>query len=508
MDLVPEKAPSSAPRVLLALGAAMAASLVVLALPVVKPLQAIGLLSAFFIPAAAWFSGNPRLFLLWGLLITAPMEFSKYFVSTPHFGGEVGIRLEASDVFLVPLIIMLLADHLRGRLPVIRVPFVGRCWIFLMLMGVGTMVFGTFKSAAGYEVVRMFKVLALFLVLVNHIARPRMLQQLVIPVIIGIALESVAGLSQYFLKANFGLGWLGEPDKEIVDSLGFQGSRIGALMIHPNVFGAYLAMCLPIPIALLFSSVSRSYKVLAIVTILLGEAALVLTLSRTGWISFGFAMLIVLVLTLLHRRMRRRHVMLHGAVIGLVVVFGLVFSTQIIARFYGSDPNALRMRFELMDIAWRMIQDKPLFGFGLNSWTWEMHDYTHTPLFKHFKGADAPPIHNIYLIFWVEQGTLGLLVWMIGNVTVIWMAIKNLAVKNDVLYAINIGCLAGFSAILLDGLADWVIRLNSIMRVYWTLAALIVAIRMLDRRGLVDEPTTAPDERGEGPGPAETWTPA
>src|SRR5262245_37427494 len=54
---------------------------------------------------AAYLSGNPRLFCLWGLNLTLPFDLSKRFGPIiAKMGGETAFRVELSDPFLFALL--------------------------------------------------------------------------------------------------------------------------------------------------------------------------------------------------------------------------------------------------------------------------------------------------------------------------------------------------------------------------------------------------------------------
>jgi O-antigen ligase len=458
------------------------AALVVVFVSISKPLQGLGALCAIFFPAAAWLTGNPRTFFLWGLMATAPLEFSKYFDKFMHFGGEVAFRLEASDVFFVPLLLLWARDLWRGRAGGVAIGAPGVFWLLLIALGLFDVVVGPWRKLAAYEVVRMAKVFLLFALIVNNTCSVGRLRETITPLFLGVVIQSVYGILQYVTKSNFGFDWLGEPEQMIVEQLGFGGSRVGALMVHPNVFGGFLAMVLPILVALLFSPVTFYKKALCVVTLLLGEAALVLTLSRAAWIAFGLAVLFVLFISYAHPWSRRRFTLTRLLVVAGILILCIAFSEKIVDRILLSDPNAVSSRFALNDTAWRMVQDRPILGFGLNSWSIEMVPYITDPVLSLFRGDIAPPVHNIYYIFWVEQGTVGLILFLALAASVLALGWRNFRVRDPLVFAVNAGCMAGFAASLVHGLADWILRINPVMRTFWILAGIIVAIGLIRRR--------------------------
>jgi len=133
-----------------------------------------------------------------------------------------------------------------------------------------------------------------------------------------------------------------------------------------------------------------------------------------------------------------------------------------------------------MDVAWRMVEAKPLLGFGLNSFVYHMPPYTSyqtAAALNRLFGEAWPPVHNIYLLVWSEQGTIGFLMFIAMHISIITIAVKNLRYYiNDRLFAINVGALCGFLALMVDGYASFFTRVPASGRVYWIVVGLIVAI--------------------------------
>jgi O-antigen ligase len=358
-------------------------------------------------------------------------------------------------------------------------------------MGLVAVVLGPWRTSVSHEVVRMVKVAVLFLVLANEFRRRAQMRHVALALLTGVLFQSLVAITQYFTQSRFGLQVLGEPGEEATKSLeigtllGSTVYRVGGLMAHPNVLAAYIAMTLPIGVGLLFTRVSVWQKLFIGLTLMAGEAALIATLSRSGWICFGMAVTLVLLFTFANRQMRRHYLLLRVAFLCLLVLVGATFSGAIVDRLVRSDPSAVATRFHLAEIAWKMIRDRPLLGCGLNTYVFEMVPYTEVPTpagVTRKYGEEWPAVHNIYLLVWAEQGLVGLALFLLVHLAILRTAWRNLRVEDEVLFAINIGCMFGILAVMLDGMVSFTLRFSGPLRVFWTLAALIVAIRWWHRR--------------------------
>lgn len=468
-------------------------------------LAVVGLLG---LAAGLVLSGNPRLFCLWGLLLAAPIDMGKKFMPVPHMGGASAFRVELVDVFMGALIVYILRDVWMRRVSGVRIPRSLWWWIGMMGLGCMTIGLGPYRISAAQEVFRMGKCLVLALVVINEVVRVRQFTHAFMALMVGVLLQCAVGTLQYVLDRQLGLQAIGEATAEGVELLskatlkgGERVNRVGALIGHANLLAAYLAMLLPIGIAVVFARVSPLVKGLCLVTLVLGEGVLLLTLSRTGWVDFGVALLLVLALSHYHRRMRLRYVLVRMAIIAAIAMVGVAFSGPILDRINKSDPGAWKFRLEWIEVAFRMVQAKPVFGFGLNSFVFQMVPYTPqgSPEELNLKFGELwPVVHNIYMVVWAEQGTVGLLLFLGLHVHVGLVAIRNLRIKNDLMFAMSSGCFCGFVAVAIDGMGSFALRMDHVARVFWLLVAIIVAIDYWRRANEEPVELAARASRGTG----------
>ena len=437
-------------------------------------------------------SGNPRLCCLWGLFLTAPLDLDISFIPIAHMGGAGAYTIDLVDFFLVPLIAFQFRDFIYGYRQNYRWSKFALFWTGLICLGLLAVVAGPFRHVPAHEVFRMIKLLALFLVIINEVVRAKQFKHVAAALMIGIAFQSAIGLTQYLFDINLGAQVLGEAQQETIEFTSratYLESdftyRIGAFFGHPNLLSIYLAMMLPIAIALLFTRVATPFKAALSVVIALGLITLVLTLSRSGWISFGVAFLTLLTLSFLLPVPRRKFVFQKVALIVLTAVTVLVLSGPIVKRITQSDPGAVDFRWEWMAVSWEMIKEKPMLGFGLNTFVYNMPPYTDygSPgAVMDRYGTNLPVVHNIYLLTWSEQGTVGLALFLALNGYLLLLAWRNLKQHQDnFLYMLNIGCLGGLLALATDGLASFFIRNDACGRVFIVVAAIIVAIHYWNR---------------------------
>jgi O-antigen ligase len=429
--------------------------------------------------------GNLRLFSFYCVLMLAPLGLRLTFAAHAHMGGAGGVYVEAVDPFMLLLLFFQVRDRMKGNVHTFRFPVALWLFVGLMGLGVGSALIGDFKTLAILELIRMLKVLLLALVVVNEVVRRRQFEHAIGALTVGLILQACIALTQNLSGAQLGLQVLGEASDEDIEQLGIttleSGEfvyRAGALLGHANLLAAYLALFLPMSIALFLSQAPRVLRAMSVVALLTGPPALVLTLSRGGWLDFVAAFVVVITLGAAHPGSRRLFVFARTATVMGVLVVGIAMSPSIIKRLTEADPSSVKYRLEWIRTAQAMIEDNPVLGVGLNTYVFTQLPYgpLKTPAeMNGFYGDIWPVVHNNWLIVWSEQGTVGFLIWVAFHIAVIGVGVKNLRIRDPVVHALSVGLLAGFIAIMVDGLASFYLRQEATARTFWVATGLILA---------------------------------
>ncbi len=430
-------------------------------------------------------SGNPKLFCLWGLMLTVPLSLSKRF--GPMFlgkaGGEDSFRLEVSDLFWLPLLAFILWDMVKARRKGIHVPKPAIPYMMLIGIGVIWVIVGPWRTTAAQECVRMTKLTILYVVVANFVDSPRRAWHCGAGLAAGAILEGVIALIEYGKHGLIGLQVLGETSESTIQVLaatsvhGVNVFRPSALLQHANDMGMYFAVLLPICIALLLVSRSAKAKAFFIAAIALACPGVVISLSRSAWVAATLSVTLVLIFMPLHPKLRWRSAKVIGMVglVGLVVGVGL--SGPILRRALDSKDNSTLAREMYKEDARRMIDAAPWFGHGLNSYVFELPKYTNIPASAY--AGHPPAVHEIFYLWWAETGIFGMLLWCAVWGSIIWMGFTNLSVKDEVLYAVNAAALSAEICFIPDAFLSWTLRVNTMLRMFWVMAGLIAAVRYM-----------------------------
>jgi len=440
-----------------------------------------GLVTILLVPL----TGNPRLACLYLVLLFAPLGLRASFFQFPHMSGAGATFIDLADPFIFALLFFQLRDRFLGLRP-FRMPPALWFWAAMIVLGIGSVIFGTLRTTSANETVRMFKLLLLALVVLNEVVRHGHFKHVIVAIAAGMVLQSALALAQYGLGRQLGLQFLGEASNDDIEALSSATLltrdfvyRPSGLLGHANLLAGYLALYMPMAVALLLSPVSLGLKALLALSLALGLPALVLTLSRAGWIEYSAAFVLVLWLGTLHPVSRRVFMPARAVIIAATAVGVLALTPPIVQRLSTSDPTAVEYRLEWLRTAAKMVADNPVFGVGLNTYVYKQLPYgaDKTPEAMTARyGPLWPAVHNSWALTWTEQGTVGFLFWVAVHVSILRVAIRNLRIRDPMLHAMNAGLMAGFIAIMIDGLASFFVRTEAPARLFWIAAALILAI--------------------------------
>lgn len=186
-----------------------------------------------------------------------------------------------------------------------------------------------------------------------------------------------------------------------IAAVSFQGRlllRPYATFPHPNVFGGFLAIVLPLMIFYLFKGQLQIIKdkKYFMAAVFCGIPALILSFSRSAWIVFAAGLAAVLLVAFKKIRWPQAK--------SAAVLFSLFFLLSLTLPFMVKSRNqSLGERRELLQSFWHNFRDSPLTGAGLNN-----------SILLQFKGTRVrdglflmQPVHNIYLFTAGELGIVG-----------------------------------------------------------------------------------------------------
>ena len=297
-------------------------------------------------------------------------------------------------------------------------------------------------------------------VLINSIRSKKDFNILVVLLIISATLTAVYGLYQ-LATGNVVMEdkWVDEatnPDLQ---------TRIYSVFGNPNIFAEYLIMLIPISLSSFWFSKRIHKKALFLITSLVLVLALVLTMSRGGWIGFAFGIFVFILLV----EKRLLLLPIPAAIGGLFILPDAILNRLMSILNFADSSNDYRIR--MWKFTLEVIRDNWLVGVGFGHLPFReaFGRYTRTMVTYH--------AHNTYLETMAEMGILGFIVFISFLFVLFKYTIKKLIKGNDeYTKIITAGILSGLAAVLVQGLVENILYMPRIIISFWILVGLLITL--------------------------------
>lgn len=309
-----------------------------------------------------------------------------------------------------------------------------------------------------------------FLVIImNSINSLEDFNKIVTVLVFSATLIALYGLYQYIVGVEMDAAWLDSENNEGITT------RIYSVFGNPNILAEYLILTIPMSVALFWDTKKISKKIIFLGTTLIMTLALVLTLSRGGWIGFAVAALIFIILV-------EKKILLSLIPISLGAVY--LLPQTIINRILsignlGDSSNAYRIK--IWDITLDIIRDNWVAGLG----------FGHLPFKQTFetyiRTMPTYHAHNTYLQIAAELGIPGLIAFLAFIFILFRYGYKRL-IKNENNYikVMGAGALGGLGGLLAHGAVENVLYLPKIIITFWILVSFILTLtRISERKGKI-----------------------
>jgi O-antigen ligase len=439
------------------------------------------LLLAIVAPVVVLVVGNLRQVLLAVVLLGIPLHWDVNLSWRPDavaLGAIGGISISATTLALVGLYALWIAERTAGGGHPVRfwpaLPLVAYIAVTAL-----SLIVAEDRQLGVFELVLLTQTLLLFLYVASNVRTQEEVTFIVVGLLAGFLLEGAIMITTSALGISF--HWLGlsSSTRDLVGS-GASDARAGGTIGGANAAAAYIAMLLPIAIVVLWMDIAVWIKRFSVVASGVGIVALVLTYSRGGWLAAIVAALFVTSVAVYRGDIPGGRVAAAGAVVLLLVV---PFHGSIEARISGQTQGVAysqNARLPLIQLAWKIIQDRPLLGVGANNFAPAISRYAG----PEFSGEWLRSVHSLYFLAWAEAGfgALLALLWFLGSSLMRgWKAI----VRAGPMAPLALGLTASIlSAMVTMGVERFIQR--PLLEPLWLVAALLVAVEALGQRTGID----------------------
>ncbi len=250
--------------------------------------------------------------------------------------------------------------------------------------------------------------------------------------------------------------------------------RVGGTIGSPNGAGSYLAMLIPVCLALASTRVPMVVRIVAGTAAFLGPIALVLTKSRGAWVGLAVGGLVFMCSAVAwNRALVKRLIPLTL----IVILAALPFSGEVLTRLQADDNGSAESRMPLMRLATNIAVDHPALGIGPNNFVPIMHKYVTVD----FTGVWLRVVHNKYFLVWSETGTIGLIAFLLALGAILRLAFMSARARVPILSPIAAGFGAGLLGHMTHMLVD-IFNHRPHITFLWLIAGVLVAIHAVVQR--------------------------
>lgn len=377
--------------------------------------------------------------------------------------GELGNILPMIDISITKIFALITIMAWVLNIALKRIGFVWR-WqmgIFLLwwLWG-GLTLFDALDVKRGLQEMVIQGTTLMFVVLTFNLLRTK--RQLLIALLafstVSAGTFAYAGIQRILPGSEIAerVGWLEEGEAASgVEVSNIESDTIGTVKrstgttSHSNVLGASTALLVPILLALMRLARYRLWQGLALVGIGCCAVGAVVSLSRTGMLTYAIILPMLLLARLVVITPPR------AIFVGVAALASIPFLPEGVVRIF--DPRnylsgksvSVSERFKLWDAAFRAFLENPLTGFGFGD-NRGIFDFYHNPW-----NPGLLTVHSTYLQVLIETGIIGLsllLFFFYCLIRMFWRAARLFQRQQDPFgWNLSIAILISFVAFLVVG---------------------------------------------------------
>jgi O-antigen ligase len=384
------------------------------------------------------------------MLFLSLLFFSQVCISLYTFNliPPARFQIHYSDVMILLLLSVALECGVRTRLD-----GTGRFYlVFIAWLGIAA-VFSAHPHHSYVFVAKQLIFLMLYVLALNITLSETFADRVAFCVLAVTVVQGGIAIAQAVSCGPVGLGILGEFTPERLDSyMVLGGFRTSGTISGTNAFAGYIAMLLVFLFP--FVMVRRSLPFYAGFTI--GGIALVLSLSRAGWLGFAIGCAAAVIMLLRNRMVRFTRLAFFG-LMGGIVLAGIVagYSGKIVNRFQAREAiTSAEGRITQFTTAGRVIRNH--FWIGIGPGVTEFYgrwNKNRQYVAKVLPDVDmSNQVHSSLLQVFIESGFLGILIYLVLVGTILAPVVRRPAAstEGDSVRLLRIGGSCSAAAVLVD----------------------------------------------------------
>ncbi len=245
--------------------------------------------------------------------------------------------------------------------------------------------------------------------------------------------------------------------------------RVYSTLENPNNYAEFIVLAFPLSLVFCANITDRRWKTLAVGSLLIPVVALLMTYSRSGWVSFALAAVVFLALY----DKRLLPLVLLAAVAAVPLLPESIFNRILTIGSTADSSNAYRLY--IWDSALEMIRDHGLLGIGLGPGNF-------TPLYAeycHPIAEAAQHSHMLYLEVWLEMGLLGIAGFLVLYLGTLRRAIRARNHTDPLLRHVLTAGVSALAGVSFVGAAEYIWFYPRVMFAFFlTLGVTLAAVKL------------------------------
>lgn len=235
----------------------------------------------------------------------------------------------------------------------------------------------------------------------------------------------------------------------------------------------YFEYLLPLMLLLSFSDNNLRRRLIYILCFAIGCTALILTFSRSGFVSLLFGIGIALFLAPGRKLLSR--LQLTRLVIVTTICFFIL--SPIAYHHLTLRPESFKFRFGLLETGFEILLKQPIIGVGLNNSS--TVDKRFQPK-RYVDGTwEVQVIHNHYLIIAIETGVVGFVLYFSFFGLIMRRAWHCAKSTDRILATLSLGILGSLASIALHNMGD-PFGGHTVHAMLWLYAGLVLALQRIE----------------------------
>ena len=241
--------------------------------------------------------------------------------------------------------------------------------------------------------------------------------------------------------------------------------RVYSTLENPNNYAEFIVLTFPVSLIFCTGIVDRRWRTICTASLVVPVVALLMTYSRSGWVSFALAAVVFLALW----DKRLLPLVVVAAFAALPLLPDSIFNR--ILTIGNTADSSNRYRLYIWTSVLQMLGDYGLTGIGLGPGNF-------IPLYAGYSSPLASVAyhsHMLYLEVWLEMGVLGIVSFLGMYLGVIRRGIRALRHADPMLCRVLIAAISSLAGVSFVGAAEYIWFYPRVMFAFFILIGLTLA---------------------------------